>query len=796
MLNIQKINKHFYTIGEMILRFRWLNIAIFLILTTSALFGIKYIKAETDMESWFLEDDDLLKVKQQFEDIFGNDEFCGVLIETDNVFSREVLQAIRNLGKELKQKVPYSDDVISLTDIEYISGTEEGINIDRLVPDPVPSDPKILADIRQKAFAKQILKNRLVSEDGRYTWLMLRLKPIPKDWSQKGLENPELAIGRIAHEVLNQEKYTILNGKLTGLPVIAHDKMAFFGKETPKLLGTSLIVIILMLAIFLRNIRGILFPFLTLIGGTIIIFGIEGYMQITVDPSMIFIPIFLGIAVATSYSIHIFNFFRREFAATGQRKQSLLHAVEETGWPLLFCALTTVIALLSFWLVPMRPVRWVGLTAAALIGIMYLLVTIMLPTMLSFGKNKPAQQIKMPEKSKDEPLQVENFVSGKRNIDKLMLGLSERVLNRPKTVLTVFFLLIAFCVVGLFQMEISFDIRRTFGRAVPYVNRIIQIAQTPVGSLYSYGVAIEFPRTGMVKDPENLKKFEQLIKDIETLPLTKKVSSLLDIIKDINQVLHDNDKRYFCIPDTREMIAQQLLLYENSGGAESERWVDYDYQRLRIMVEMGDLNSNEAMRELQYIQDRAKQIFPEAKALLIGSISQFTVMMHYVTHGQIASFGLALVMITILMSIVFGSLRLGIIGMIPNIAPALVIAGIMGFAKIPLDMMTVTIMPMLLGLAVDDTIHFISHSQLGFQLSGNYRQATRRTFLIVGSAMFYTSLVLILSFSVFLISSVKVFIHMGILSSIGIATALITDYFITPILIKEFAVFGKEKCRD
>ncbi|PIE74645.1 MAG: hypothetical protein CSA18_04120 [Deltaproteobacteria bacterium] len=796
MLDIQKMNDRFYAVGETILRFRWLNIAVFFILIGAAVFGLNQIRTETDVESWFLEDDQLLKVKEEFEDIFGNDEFCGVLIEADNVFSHEILNGIRELGMELKQKVPYADDVISLADLEYISGTAGGIDISQLIPEPVPTDPETLSSIREKAFSKKALKNRLVSEDGRYTWLMLRLKPMPDDWSEKGIENPELAIGRIAHEVVDQEKYAFLKPKLTGLPVIAHDKMAFFGKETPRLMGMALFVTMLTLAFFLRNVRGVIFPFVTLVGGMVIVFGFQGYMGISVDPSMIFIPIFLGIAITTSYSIHIFNFSRREFAATGRRRKSLLHAIEETGWPLLFCALTTMVALLSFWMVPMRPIRWIGLTASSLVGIIYVLVIVMLPTLLSFGKNKtPSMAIKneMSPEHKEEEFRAADISKGHKGVDRLMLWLGERVLSRPKIVLTVFFLIVAICLTGLFRMDVSFDVRRTFGPKVPYVNRITYIADTPVGSLYSYGIAIEFPEPGMVKEPENLRKFDVLTHEVEALPLTKKVSSLLDVIKDMNQVMNDGDAKYYRIPENREMIAQQLLLYENAGGAEAERWVDYDYQRLRLMVEMTDYNSGEAMRELKFIQKRAKELFPGSHVLLIGSISQYTVMQSYVTWGQIASFLVALVIITILMSLVFGSLRLGFIGMIPNVAPALAVAGIMGFANIPLDMMTVTMMPMLLGLAVDDTIHFISHSQLGFQLTGSYQDATRRTFLVVGSAMFYTSLVLILSFSAFMISEVKVFINMAILIGAGILSALATDYFVTPVLLKQFAVFGKEK---
>ncbi len=569
--------------------------------------------------------------------------------------------------------------------------------------------------------------------------------------------------------------------------MVAYDKMAFFGKETPKLMGMALLVTMVTLALFLRNVRGVIFPFITLVGSMVMVFGAQGYMGIAVDPSMIFVPVFLGIAITTSYSIHIFNFSRREFSATGLRRPSLLHAIEETGWPLLFCALTTMMALLSFWMVPMFPIRWVGFTAAALVGVTYVLVLVMLPTLLSFGKDKktaaPNAQ-RPPERTAEMP-------QAHKGVDRLMIWLGNRVLNRPKLVLTVFFITVAVCVTGLTQIDVSFDVRRTFGLKVPYVNRITHIADTPVGSLYSYGIAIEFPAPDMVKEPENLKKFDVLTQEVAALPLTKKVSSLLDVIKDMNQVMNNGDPAYYRIPDTREMVAQQLLLYENAGGAEAERWVDYDYQRLRLMVEMTDYNSGEAMRELKFIQNRAKALFPDAHVLLIGSISQYTVMQNYVTWGQIASFLLALVIITILMSLVFGSLRLGLIGMIPNITPALAVAGIMGFANIPLDMLTVTVMPMLLGLAVDDTIHFISHSQLGFQLTGSYEAATRRTFLVVGSAMFYTSLVLVLSFSAFMISSVKVFINMAILIGAGILAALATDYFVTPVLLRQFAVFGK-----
>ena len=779
MLNIEKINAWFRRIAEIILRFRWANLLVYVLLMAVAVMGIMRIETEIDMDNWFLEDDALLAAKDRFEEIFGNDDFCAVLVEADNVFSPQALTKIRELGHELLAKVPYADDVISLTDFEYTYGTEEGMQIIDLVPDPVPTDAAELLRIKTMALAKPSMKNRIVSADGKQTWIMLRMKPIPDEWDKDNEENPELAIGRIVNTITAQEKYALLHPKNAGLPIINVDKRNFLGKETPRLLGFSLLVTVLVLAIALRSVRGVVFPLITAVSAMVMVFGAQGFLGITNDPSMIFLPLFLSLAVSIGYSIHIFNYFKRTFWQIGKRRQAIVHAIEETGWPLLFSALTTIAALLSFVFIPLRPIRWVGLTAACLVAVTYLVVIILLPSLLSFGKDREPHTIYLEK--------------GGRLLERLMAFLGERVLSCPKTSIAVLLVVVAVCMVGITRFEVSFDIRRTFGLKVPYVNRLNYIGQSQVGSLYSYDVAFEFPQPGAAKEPGNLKKFDQLIREVKDLQLTKKVTSLVDIVKDMNQVLNAGNPDYYRIPETREMIAQLLLLYENAGGVETEKWVDFDYQRLRLMVELGDYNSGEAARELRLIQERGKQLFPEAHVLLIGSISQFTVMQDYVTWGQVKSFFIALCVIALLMTIVFGSLKTGLIGMIPNVAPAIVVGGIMGFTSIPLDMMTVTCIPMLLGLAVDDTIHFINHSQLEFTRTRSYAESTRRVFFSVGTALFLTSTVLILCFSAYLISAAKVFVNMGYLVTAGILAALLADYFITPVLLNWLQPFGREK---
>ncbi len=778
MLKIEKINGRFRQAAEIILRFRWFNIVLFALLVAVSIAGVKQIKTDVDQDNWFLEDDAMLAAKDRFEEIFGNNDFCAVLVETDNVFTPEVLSAIRELGAELVEKVPFADDVVSLTDFEFTFGTEEGLEIIDLVPEPVPRSPVELAKIRIMALSKPSLKNKIVSEDGRYTWIALRMKPIPDSWEKSKKINPEMAVGQTFLEVVAQDKYQILHPKTAGLPIINVEKRSFLARETPKLFGISMLLTIVILAVSLRSVTGVVFPLVTAVSGIFVVFGFQGFLGISFDPSMIFIPVFLSLAVAIGYSIHVFNFFKREFLTTGHRRTAIIHAIEETGWPLLFSALTTIAALLSFLLVPLRPIRWVGSSSACLVAVTYVLVIILLPSLLSIGRDRTPHTVYTDK--------------GGRLLERLMNKLGGKVLLYPKTTITIFLLIVVACLVGISKFEVSFDVIKTMGLRIPYVARLHHIGNTPVGSMYSYDVAIEFADSGAAKKPENLRKFEQLAGEIKTLPLTRKVTSLVDIIEDMNQVLNSGEPAFYTIPESRAMIAQLLLLYENAGGIEAEKWVDYDYQRLRLMVEVADYNSAEGMRELEFIKQRGKELFPDAKVLLTGSIAQFTVMMDYVTWGQLRSFLTALVVIAILLTVVFGSLEIGLIAMIPNISPALVVGGIMGFADIPLDIITVTIMPMLLGLAVDDTIHFINHYQLEYNRTESYSKSTRRVFKTVGVALFLTSMVLILNFSAYLASLSKMYVHLGILVPAGILAALAADYFITPVLLDRFRPFSKK----
>jgi len=777
-INIEKINRWFTKRAVGLIRKRWYFLLGFAVVLCIAFYGTTLIKVDVSNESNFLPNDPIRQQTKKFEELFGNDQFVAVMVENENLFTREVLLKLRQLHQELYDSVPFVEKVTSLIDVEFTRGTDYGMSIEQIVPASIPDSEEALEEIRKLAFSKENFRERLISSDGKQTWIMIKLLPFPEQWEGQYEEYPQLMVGSAVDQILGKEIYAELNPRGTGMPYLAHEKREYFQKETGRVMGLALLMAVLVLAVALRSFKGVLIPLLTAFSSIVIVNGLIGFSGIAVDNMVMVFPILIGLAVALAYSIHIYSFFKRHFLRTGLRKRAVIHAMTEMGWPVFFTALTTVSALLSFLFIPIRTVRFIGLTTAAVVGTTYFVIIILMPTLLSFGKNR-----------KPHPVYANN---GGTFFERKLSQLGDWVISHTKIIAPFYLLITAVLIVGVTRVEADIDIRKNIGLKVPYVNELFEVTQTELGALYSYDLVIELDEAGKAKEPEVLKNLEILSQEIEAFPLTKRTHSLLEIIRDMNQVLNEDNPEKYKIPDNREMIAQLLLLYENAGGTESEYWVDYDYQHLRLQVQMDNMRASEARNEYRQIEERAAELFPGAEISIVGTMPQFMKMIFYIIHGQVISFCIAFLVITVILMVVFGSVKTGLIGLIPNVTPAIVIGGILGFAGIPLDTSTVIIMPMILGLAVDDTIHFINHGKLEFSRTGRYRSSITRTFGTVGVALFLTTLILTAVFLIYMTSEVKTYFNTGLLAISGIVSALLADYLVTPGLFKMFRIFGKE----
>jgi uncharacterized protein len=786
-MKIQKINVFFRKMGAFQIKYRWLFIAVALILVAIGITGLERISMANSRDDWFDDKEAIEVATKKFEEQFGNNDNIGVLIQADDVFHPEVLKAIKELGDQLLERVPYADEVTSLVELEISRGTEEGITVMNPFEDGIPDDPGKLKEIRTLVLSRQALKNKLVSDDCTETWLTLSLYEYPdkEEWSKQTKKDPMFQVGEAAIEILADPRWKsdLFTFKPAGMPYSETEERDFFGKETVTRVVSGFVVMILLLALFLRSIGGVFVPIFATIMGIVVVFGSMGWMGIDIDANMMTLPILLGMALSVGYSIHLVNTFKRFFKVSGNRKESIIAAVEETGWPIFFTAITTMGSVMSFATVGIITIQWLGLACAAVVFVDYLFVIILIPVLMSFGKDG------------------NSFVDGKIRVDKStkwLERLGTAVVNRRG--LVICFLLVGILIIapGIFKMSVNMDSFKFMGLKIPYVQRLHEITNSQLGSYMTYNVTIDYDRKDAIKEPGVLKDFDELIDIIGKFELTKSnkgtasIISILDILKEMNQTFHSDDVSYYKIPESKELVAQLLFLYEMSGGTKTFRWIDEDYSMLRAQVQIKKFDSNEIVREIEVIEKFGKERFPGARITAVGSAMQFAELNKKIVTGELKSIFLALIIIGVLLGVVFGSIKTGLIGMIPNVTPLIIIGGYMGYFNSPLDMMTMTIMPMLLGIAVDDTIHFINHIKYEFEKCGNYKNAILESFRTVGKTLAMTTLILSATFAMYMFSPVANLMRIGLLASMGLVAALVVDYLMTPALIVLTKPFGPE----
>lgn len=780
-MKIEKINRKFRQTAEWILRHRLLVVGLFALLVAFSFVGTKRIVMKTSFDDYFVSDDPMLLKTDEFKSIFGNDYYVAVLVKNKDVFSKRSLTLIRELSNELKDSLSYADKVTSLTDLEFAVGTEEGMTIEQIVPEEIPSDADGLNEIKRKAYSKPYLSKKLVSKDGTMTWIMVKLRPFPVDsvWKKTSDIAPDMVTGKETGRIITKAKYAELSPNAAGMPYMSYEKFVYLKGEMGRLFAIAFLVSIVVMLVVTRSLRGVVAPLITSICALLIGFGIIGWTGLYIDMSTAMIAVILTFACSIAYNIHLYNFFKTRFVETGRRRASITDAVGETGWGVLLSGLTTVAAMMTFLSMSIVPMKAIGLNTSLCLLSVLLTCLVVTPVLLSLGRDRK------PHANMSHSF--EGYVGD--HFERF----GGFVMRNHRRIVVVSSVLTLFCGIGLFFIEPAFDVEKTMGRKVEYVKKFLDLCDTELGSMYSYDLMITLPHADDAKKPENLKRLDQLATITEGYLLTKRHNSVTDIIKDMNCTLNGGKQQFYRIPDDADMVAQLLLLYENAGGTESEYWMDYDYQRLRLQVEIKNYNSNEAEKEMDALQAEARRLFPQAHISMVGNIPQFTVMQQYVERGQMWSMLLSVLVIGVILVLVFSSWKVGLVGMIPNLAPAVIVGGMMGWLDYPLDMMTASLIPMILGIAVDDTIHFINHSHVEYNRCGSYADAIKGTFRTEGLAIVMSTVVVSATFAGFMSSNATQMVNWGILAVAGMVSALLADLFLTPVLFKYLRVFGKEK---
>ena len=297
-----------------------------------------------------------------------------------------------------------------------------------------------------------------------------------------------------------------------------------------------------------------------------------------------------------------------------------------------------------------------------------------------------------------------------------------------------------------------------------------------------------------VKSRAILTHLEALQAKAERSPLVTKTYSVVDLLKDINQSFHGDDPAYHRLPESDELIAQYLLLYELSGGGELEDYVSGDYQRttLELRVQMVDSALvSQLIEELSdYLQANPA---PQAQVQITGIGMLWLKMSEYIAQSQIQGYGLAFLFIAIVLCLAFRSVKVGLVAMIPNLFPIVLILGALGAVGMHLDYFRLLLATVAIGIAVDDTVHMTSRMRKEFIRCGNYEESVRIGLMNVGRPVIVTSIILSLSFLVYLASDMEILASFGILLSLTIVMALLADLLLLPALVLVLHPFGQER---
>jgi predicted RND superfamily exporter protein len=302
-------------------------------------------------------------------------------------------------------------------------------------------------------------------------------------------------------------------------------------------------------------------------------------------------------------------------------------------------------------------------------------------------------------------------------------------------------------------------------------------------------VLIETGREDGLQDPGTLRAIDASIERVQSLDrgvlFVGKATSLVDIVKETHQALNANDAGFYRIPGDRRLLAQELLLFENSGSDDLETFTDNQFRLGRVTLRMPYVDAmlyREFLGEI--VESFAGNLGQGFPITLTGRSALGARTFTALIESMARSYVFALVVITPLMMLLIGNARLGLISMAPNLLPVVLILAAMGLFGLPLDASSIMVGSIIIGLAVDDTIHFLHRFRLEFELTGDTRRAVRETLRTTGTALFFTSLVLTTGFATMAgLGTMQNTIRFGYLSALGIAIAFVANILLTPALV-------------
>lgn len=701
----------------------------------------------------------------EVQEAFGGGLLLTIVLSSDDLFTETVLQQIEDLTYAT-ENLKYVSRVVSLSTVFKLKWEDGFLDTDQVMA-YVPMDPTALQAIRDYVQQDDLLLKEVLSPDGKTTAINVFIEDRPNNSEYLNHLTAEVdALLAKTRRQLGPEVEVFA----TGTPYIQAETARLIKKDQTRLIPISILVILLVLFAFYRSLLACLIPIAT---GSISIAITLGFMRLfdfAINPISGTIPILLMI-IGSTEDIHLLADYIRGLEKKDRRDEAVQRMMQRSITAICLTSLTTFLGFATISSNTIPVLKEFGIAASLGIAVNFLVTIILVPAILLIY---PAPK-RYRHGTRTKPQGIQEIVA---------LAATFTLKFKPHILIACFGSM-AIAIVGCFKVTINTDFLTYFQESSSIRQQFDKIDQQLAGG-YSFYVVVEAPKPGGIQQPHFLKDIARLEDFLEER--FNKVLGYGKLIRRINQEMSEGDPAAHRVPKTSDLIEQYTLMIDQQS---LDRFLDYDAKRACIVVRSSD-GSSEFLRAMKAETQAfaAAELSQDLKLDFSGQLILIGKAADLLSRGIVMNILLMLITIFIIISCLYMNPRAGALSLFPNLFPILINFGVMGWFAIPLSIGTFSVAIIALGIAVDDTIHFLSRYNNEIKRHSDQKEAMKRCFEHEFSPVLSTSLALIIGFSILSFSGFGTISQFGLLAAIAIGSAFIGDIFFTPCLLLNLSIIS------
>ncbi|MFT5836100.1 MAG: putative RND superfamily exporter protein [Sulfurimonas sp.] len=718
--------------------------------------SLKDLAYEGSYKVWFDKESKILIDYENFRTTFsGDDTFVVAFKDEDGIFNKKAIETILRLTQEFKM-IDGVSRVDSLTNYQYISSEDDDIIVEDFIYESNDLNAKRVLALKDK-----LILHQLISQDAKTTMLAIRLSNATAINEEVNIYVME-QIQNILKRIEQKSNYKFY---ITGAPAITASLVSISQSDAMVLMPLAVVIVITFLFFIFRSFMGVLVPTVIIILTFLSALSIQILLGYKLNNFTVNIPSFIT-AIAIADAIHLYLAWSYYKMKGTENREAVTIALKTNIVPIGLTSFTTAIGFSSLGLSAIEPISTLGIAVTSGAIIAFLLSITIAPAIL----------LTLSNEYKVKPIKFLNLSNVK--------GYGTFIVKYDKKIVFVFVVLFLSLIYGLNYIKIDSNSMKYFKEDTIVRSGSIFIEKNLTGSMV-YEIILDSKEMDGIKKPAFLNtivKFENEFKiKFENVRFT---TSLKDIVIKMQKVLNETSANP--LPKDQNLIAQYILLYSMSlpQGMEINDQIDTTERYLRLTINVDMVDTSKDLKMIKWVKEWW-QHNTKYSADVQGQTAIFAYMQSSVTDTLITSIGITLLIVVIVMFLIFRNLKMLWLFILPNIAPILLVAGIMGYLSINIDLGVAISAAVILGIAVDDTIHFFSKYFDAIKTK-SFEDTIDYVISHSGNAMILTTLILSFTFAIFGISSFIPNVNFAIVTVIALNLALLFDLILLPALLSLF----------